>query len=114
MYGVDLGLFQINRELTWAAVFLNGAGTIYGRYGSRGVRKGMKDNDKDISLEGFKKALEGALEIHQGYPGNQASLQGKRGGPAMAATPEKLAAAPPEDAHPAGPGRHGCIHCHFV
>jgi len=114
MYGVDLNQFQVHRMLTWAAVFLNADGTIYGRYGSRGARRGMKDNDKDISLEGFKKALEGALELHQGYPGNKAALAGKRGGPSLAATAEKLPAAPPEEAHAAGPGRHGCIHCHMV
>jgi len=114
MYGVDIGLFQIQRELTWAAVFLNSDGTIYGRYGSRGARRGMKDNDKDISIEGFKKAVEGALEIHQAYPGNKAALIGKRGGPGLASTPEKLPAAPPEQAHAASPERHGCIHCHMV
>jgi membrane-associated protease RseP (regulator of RpoE activity) len=100
--------------LTWAVVFLNADGTIYGRYGSRGARQAMKDNDKDISLAGFRKAAEGALEIHQAYPGNKAALSGKRGGPGLASTPEKLPAAPPEQAHPAGPERHGCIHCHMV
>ena len=41
MYGVDLSLFQFQGQLTWAAVFLNADGTIYGRYGSRGARRGI-------------------------------------------------------------------------
>jgi hypothetical protein len=114
MYGVDIGLFNFQRQLTWAAVFLNADGTVYGRYGSRGPRRGMKDNDKDISLEGFKSALEGALEIHKGYPGNKASLAGKRGSAPLAERPERLPAAPPEEAKPAAGGEHGCVHCHQV
>src|SRR5262249_30886237 len=101
MYGVDLELFQVQRMLTWAAVFLNADGTIYGRYGSRGERRGMRDNDKDISVEGFKAALEGALEVHRGYPANRAALAGKRGPAPIAKTVERLAAAPPEQAKPA-------------
>jgi len=114
MHGADLELFQFQRQLTWAAVFLNADGTIYGRYGSRSERRGMKDNDKDISLEGFKKALEGALELHKGFPANKAALAGKRGPAPLAKTVEKLPAAPPEEAKPARAGDHGCIHCHQV
>jgi hypothetical protein len=114
MYGVDIGLFQFQQQLTWAAMFLNGDGTVYGRYGSRGARRGMRENDEDISIEGFVKATEGALEIHRGYPGNKAALAGKRGAAALAASPERLPEAPAEEAKPARGGEHGCIHCHQV
>jgi membrane-associated protease RseP (regulator of RpoE activity) len=114
MYGVDIARFQFQRMLTWAAVMLNADGTIYGRYGSRGERRGMRDNDKDISVAGFKKALEGALELHRGYPANKASLAGKTGPAPAAPTPERLAGAIPEEAVRAAPGTHGCVHCHNV
>jgi hypothetical protein len=119
MWGVDLSLFQFHGQLTWAVFFLNADRTIYGRYGSRGATgtSGFRDNDREVSLEGFKKAIEGALEIHAGYPGNKASLAGKTGPAPLAKTPE---------AFPAAKGRpnvrraedeakgHGCIHCHQV
>ncbi|MBI4600979.1 MAG: PDZ domain-containing protein [Planctomycetes bacterium] len=114
MHGVDLGPFQFQGQLTWAAVFLNVDGTIYGRYGSRGERHGRTENEKDISVEGLKLAAAAALEIHKGYPANAASLAGKRGPAPLARTPERLPAAPPEEARPAGPRHHGCIHCHQV
>ena len=71
---LDLTLFQFDFDLTFAVFFLNADGTIYGRYGTRSDPGAVRD----ISLEGFKRALEGALELHAGYPGNKASLQGKR------------------------------------
>jgi hypothetical protein len=114
MYGVDIGIFQFQRQLTWAAMLLNADGTVYGRYGSRGARRGMKDNDKDISLDGFKLALEGALELHNAYPENKAALAGKRGSAPVAASPERLPGAIPEEAQPAKPDGHGCVHCHQV
>jgi membrane-associated protease RseP (regulator of RpoE activity) len=114
MHGVDLSLFQFQGQLTWAAVFLNADGTIYGRYGSRGARRGMRENDEDISLDGFQKAVEGALDLHGAYPANRASLAGKRGPAPLARTPERLPAAPSEEARPARSGEHGCVHCHMV
>ena len=51
--------------MTWAAFFTNADGTIYGRYGTRSGRK--EGATRDISLEGFKKALQGALELHRRY-----------------------------------------------
>lgn len=113
MYGVDLSLFQFHGQLTWAVFFLNSDRAIYGRYGSRGARKGRMDNDKDISMEGFKKALVGALELHQGYPANKASLAGKTGPAPAAKTPEQYPAAAVHNFQPAEKtAGKGCIHCH--
>src|SRR5216117_1638183 len=74
--GMDLSLFQFDYDLTFVAFFLNADKTIYGRFGSRSERK---DATKDISLEGFEKALSGALELHKNYPANKTSLLAKRG-----------------------------------
>lgn len=109
MWGVDLSLFQFDGHLTWAVFFMNADRTIYGRYGSRSSPDAMRD----ISLEGFKKALEGALELHAAYPGNRGALAGKTGPPRPWKTAEAL---------PAWAGRFkagdtsrmGCVHCHFV
>jgi hypothetical protein len=72
---MDLATYQFDYGLTWSVVFLNADKTIYGRYGSRCQAQGSKD----VTLEGFKKAAEGALELHKGYPGNKSSLAGKTG-----------------------------------
>lgn len=109
MEGVDLSLFQFDYDETWCAFFLNADRTIYGRYGTRA--SGSADLGVDVSIAGFEKALEGALEVHAGYPGNRASLAGKRAAPPAAkeirAFPifkSRFAVAPPK----------GCAHCHHV
>ncbi len=109
-WGLDLSLFQFDGELTWAVFFMNAAKTIYGRYGSRSDHK---DTTKDISLEGLKRAMEGALELHAAFPGNKKSLAGKTGPRAPCPTPEAI----PElrgkpNIRPADGTRGGCVHCH--
>ena len=73
MKGVDLAQFQFDYDLTWAAVFINADGTVYGRYSSRSVEGPMAYN----SIPSLKKAMERVLELHQNYPVNRASLLGK-------------------------------------
>lgn len=109
-WALDLSLFQFDYDLTWAVLFLNADRTIYGRYGSRSERK---DPMKLISLEGFKKAMQGALEIHAGYPANRKELAGKTGPKPDWPTPEAI----PENqgkpnVRPADGTRAGCVHCH--
>ena len=111
---LDLSLFQFDYDLTFAAFFMNADGTIYGRFGSR---SNQKDPAKDISMEGFRQALAGALELHKRYPRNKAALNGKKG-----PTPAFNA---PED-YPSLKGKYkptldyegkvarSCIHCHQV
>ena len=72
-WGADLAVFQFDFDLTWAVFFLNADKTVYGRYGTRAEFDGMKS----ISIPGFKKALQGALELHKLYPENKESLAGK-------------------------------------
>src|SRR5262245_25623744 len=112
--GTDLSLFQFDYDLTFAAFFMNADKTIYGRFGTRSDRK---DAMKDMSMEGFHKALEGALELHKKYPSNKASLAGKRGPATRFSVPEE---------YPSLKGKYtstldyegkvvqSCIHCHQV
>ena len=109
MEGVDLSLFQFDYDQTWTAFMLNADRTIYGRYGTRA--SGSADLGVDVSIEGFAKALEGALEIHAAYPGNRASLAGKRADP----PPEKeIREFSGFKARFAGDPPKNCAHCHHV
>ena len=112
--GMDLSLFQFDYDQSWAAFFLNADQTIYGRYGTRSHQTESAD---DVSLEGFRAALEGALALHREFPRNRPALAKKRGGPPPVATPEEF---------PSLKGRYrsrldyegqvvqSCIHCHQV
>ena len=117
MWGADLSLFQFHGQLTWAVFFLNADRTIYGRYGSRAPTgtSGFRGNDKFVTLEGFRKAMQGALEVHAGFPANKASLAGKTGPAPSAKSPELMPAASkfPIKRAEENAGK-GCIHCHQV
>ena len=112
--GLDLSLFQYDYDQSFAAFFLNADKTIYGRYGTRSHET---ESERDVSVEGFARALAGALELHRQYPANKAALAGKRGSEVAIPVPEEL---------PSLKGRYGsrldydgsvvksCIHCHQV
>ena len=112
--GLDLSLFQYDYDQSFAAFFLNADRTIYGRYGTRSHET---ESDRDVSVEGFAQALAAALELHQRYPDNTASLAAKRGPEPEFKSPEEI---------PSLKGRYGprlnyegnvvksCIHCHQV
>lgn len=111
---MDLTLFQFDYDLTFAAFFMNADRTIYGRYGSRSDRK---DATKDMSLEGFRKALETALELHQKYPVNKTSLAGKQGRPVRFTSPEEypsLAGKYKPTLDYEGKVVQSCMHCHQI
>lgn len=112
--GMDLSLFQFDYDQSFAAFMLNADGTIYGRFGTRSHQR---ESAQDVSVEGFAKALAGALQLHDEYPANKALLQGKRGPAAPFKAPEEF---------PSLRGKYGpkldyegqvvksCIHCHQV
>lgn len=112
--GMDLSQFQFDYDQSWAAFLLNADMTIYGRYGTRSHQSESKD---DVSLEGFSKALTGALELHAQFPKNKAALLAKRGPDSDVKVPEQF---------PSFKGKYGpkldyegkvvqsCIHCHQV
>ena len=111
-WGLDLSRFQFDYELTWAALFANADGAVYGRYGTR---RSHDHAGRDMSFAGFKKAAEGALELHAAYPGNQKELEGKRGPTPAWPTPESIPALKGmPHIKPATGERAACVHCHQV
>lgn len=112
--GMDLSQFQFDYDQSWSAFFLNADMTIYGRYGTRSHETESK---KDVSLEGFSKALTGALKLHAQFPKHKAALLAKRGPDSDVKVPEQF---------PSFKGKYGskldyegkvvqsCIHCHQV
>ncbi len=111
---LDLALFQFDYDLTFAVFLLNADKTIYGRFGSRSDRK---DAAKDISMEGFRKALIAALDLHKRYPANKALLAGKQPLPTRFKTPEdfpSLAGKYKPTLDYEGKVVQSCMHCHQV
>jgi hypothetical protein len=112
--GMDLSQFQFDFDLTFAVFFMNADKTLYGRFGSRSDHK---EAAKDISVEGFRKALAAALELHRGYPANKATLAGKRGPAPKYSVPEQYPSL--QFKYTAtldyeGAVAKSCIHCHQV
>lgn len=110
----DLSLFQFDYDVSFAALFFNGDRTIYGRFGTRAQKDSRA---KDVTLDGFKKALEGALEVHRGYPANKQSLAGKQGNRMTAKTPldyPMLNEKYKPELDWAGKVVGSCIHCHML
>ena len=112
--GMDLAQFQFDYDQSWAAFFLNADMTIYGRYGTR---SSQKDSADDVSLQGFAKSLQGALELHAGYPANQGVLAAKRNPAAPGGRPEDLPGLKERyktELDWQGKVVPSCIHCHMV
>ncbi|MBI2949616.1 MAG: PDZ domain-containing protein [Verrucomicrobia bacterium] len=115
--GIDLSLCQFDYDLTWAVLFLNADRTIYGRYGTRASR----ELAKEISVEGFRKAMEGALDLHKNYPAIKETLAGKTGPAPQVKVPEAYPmlrkvgyTATVSSRNPAGGNPGACIHCHQI
>jgi hypothetical protein len=112
--GLDLSLFQFDTDQSFAVFLLNADGTIYGRFGTRSHRT---DWLFDVSLAGMARALEGALELHAGYPANKRSLAEKRGKPLEFASPEKYPSLKDkytDKLATTGEVVKSCIHCHQI
>lgn len=122
MYGVDLYQFAFDGSLTWAIFFMNHDGTVYGRYGSRSALH--QNSEREISLSGFKKSMNAALELHRQYQQDRDAigqhLSGKR--PETVPRWRQAEAIPTLSENPrfnrpfvsADGTRAGCIHCHMV
>ena len=112
--GMDLSLFQFDYDQSMAAFFLNADMTIYGRFGTR---SDQTESDADVSVEGFGAALEGALELHRGYPANKSLFAAKRGPAAAIKVPEEfpnLKGKYSSKLDYQGKVVQSCIHCHQV
>ncbi len=110
---LDLSLFQFDYDLSFSAMFFNGDGTTYGRYGSWTHQR----DPLDKTTAGFQRTLEGALAMHSGYPANKSSLAGKQGGPVPFKTPVEipsLAARYKAELDWEGKVVQSCVHCHQV
>jgi hypothetical protein len=103
-YGLDLSLFQFDWRATWTVFLMNGDRAIYGRYDAR----------QADDLIGLRKALEGALELHEKWPANRAVLAGKVGPAPRWKFPEEIPALQEKGKPKPVTGRDGCIHCHNV
>lgn len=112
--GLDLSLFQYDYDQSFAMLFLNADGTVYGRFGTRSHRTNWVG---DVSLDGLARAMEGALDLHAGYPKNKEVFAAKIGPKPLFPVPEKFPSL----------GKYGpaldytkenvvatCIHCHQV
>lgn len=112
--GLDLSLFQFDTDQSFAVFFLNADRTIYGRFGTRSHRTEWV---QDVSLTGLAEALKGALELHQDYPNNKASLAGKRGKAPLFSSPEKFPSLKEkftDSLNYKGNVTKSCIHCHQI
>lgn len=110
---LDLAKFQFDYDLSFSTLFFNGDGTLYGRYGSW-VHQADPEARETI---GYRRALEGALALHHGYPANRASLEGKQGGPTPFKTPveiPELAKKYGRELNWGGNVVQSCVHCHQV
>ncbi len=110
---IDLARFQFDYDLSFSTLFFNADGTLYGRYGSW-VHQVDPDAKETI---GYRKALEGALALHRGYPANRAGLVAKQGGPTPFRTPVEipdLAKKYGRELNWGGNVVQSCVHCHQV
>jgi len=110
---LDLELFQFDYDLSFSALFFNGDGTVYGRYGSWRHQK----DPQDKTTAGFRRAIEGALALHTGYATNKTALAGKQGLPSRFKTPVEiptLAAKYKPALDWDGQLAQSCVHCHQV
>jgi hypothetical protein len=110
---IDLTRFQFDFDQSMAIILMNPDGTIYGRYGTRSDRP----EDQDISLEGLRKALDGALALHRDYARVRPSLAGKQPRPTPFRSPREypsLAGRYEESLNYDGPVAKSCIHCHQI
>jgi hypothetical protein len=104
---LDLKLFQYDYDMSWAAMFLNADGTIYGRYGTRNASG--PGSDSILSAAAFTKAAERALDFHTGL---KADHSRKRGKTPQYATPTEIPGL--TDRPTSANVRQECIHCHMV
>jgi len=102
MRGVDLSLFDFDFDLTWAALFMNTGGHVYGRYGSRDEGPA----EKSLSLKGLKHAMQQSLAAYRDQPHAKPArvVRAIRNEPTR---PERYPAARRFKAD-------DCIHCHQV
>jgi serine protease Do len=109
MNGLDLKLFQFDYDLSWTAIMMNADQTIYGRYGTRNSKE---KGGATVSLPGFRKALEGALELHSKHAEVKTALAAKTGPAPKFPTAEKYPQLSRYAPILSSNTHQSCIHCH--
>lgn len=95
----------------WTCRSFNSTMTIYG------TRSHQTESKDDVSLEGFSKALNKALELHSQFPKNKTALLAKRGPDSEVKVPEQFATFKGKygaKLNYEGKVVQSCIHCHQV
>jgi hypothetical protein len=110
MKGVDLSLFQFDYDLNWAAMFINADGVVYARYGTQSAAGADAYN----SVKGLRQTMLRVLELHKGYPGNQAELRDKRGPRLPYKTALEMPGLENKQRFVGETTRKNCIHCHNI
>ena len=110
MKGIDLSLFQFDHDLNWAAMFLNGDGTVYARYGTQSA----EGPDAYNSIAGLKATMERVLELHAEYPNNKQALAGKRAQKKPYDTALDMPGMNRKTSLAELTTRKNCIHCHMI
>ncbi len=110
---IDLSRFQHDFDQSFAAYMINPDGTIYGRFGTRSARP----EEEDISLQGFRKAMEGALAMHRNYAAVKPTLAHKQVEPSRYRTPRdypSLGGKYEATLDYEGRVAKSCMHCHQI
>ncbi len=105
----DLSLFQFDLDQSFAVFFLNADKTIYGRYGTR---SDFHEAERDISLEGLRKAMATALVWHQNLAKYEEQLAAKRGPRPKYASFDRIPTR--QEGRRFRAFRGGCTHCHDI
>ncbi len=112
--GIDLSRFQFDYDQSWAAFFMNGDGTIYGRYGTRSHQT---ESDEDVSLDGFLATMTEVLDLHSKFSVVKDSLAAKTGEKVAVSVPEEFPSLKErysENLNFDGEVAKSCIHCHQI
>jgi len=112
--GLDLSLFQFDTDQSFAVFVFGPDRTLYARYGTRSDEV---EWENDVSVTGLRRALDGALNLHKGYPNNRELLLGKQPTKPTFPTPEKypsLSDKYTDKIDYEGKVIESCIHCHMI
>ena len=111
--GLDLNQFQFDYDQSFHAIMMNADRVIYGRFGTRSPRP----EEEDMSIKGFRAALEGALDLHANYPQNRELLAAKIQPEGFVNVPEEFASLKGKydtELDYEGNVVQSCIHCHQI
>lgn len=112
--GMDLSRYQFDYDMSLAVFLMRADGTIYGRFGTR---SGRTDDDHEMTIDGFGKALVRAIEMHDDFDRYRTQLAGKRGADVDVKKPEEhswLKGKYTDRLDYEGEVAKSCIHCHQV